>query len=194
MASGIHFSGRVLNFMLLLSWSSKRSGQTQIRDLLRNLRALGDLGLDLVYHSWLRECAKVAQLVTFARNNLAHDATHDLSRARLGKVGDNVDLLWRREWTNHFADLEHELFGQSSPIVRVVFEFTRGECVLNRKGRSVENDIRFEGGECVNCLTRQIIGTANNCGLGDTRMQDQRRLDFCSRQAMSRDIYDVCTT
>lgn len=159
----------------------------------RNLGALGNLGLDLVHNSRFRECAKVAELVTFARNNLAHNATHDLSRARLGKVGDDVDLLRRSEWTDHFADLERELFGQSCLIVRVVFEFTRGN-LSNRKVRSVGKDLRFEGGECVDCLTRQVISTANNCGLGDTRMQDERRLDFCSRQAMSRDVDDVCTT
>ena len=104
--------------------------------MLRNLRVLGDLGLDFVHNSRLRECAQVTQLVPFARNNLAHDATHNLSRARLGEVVDDVDPLWRRKWTNHLADLEDELFGESSLIVRVVFEFTKGEDVLNRKVRS----------------------------------------------------------
>ena len=64
----------------------------------------------------------------------------------------------------------------------------------NRKMRSIKNDRRFQGGECVDCLTRQFIGTANDCGLGDTRVQDECRLDLCGRQTMSRDIDNVCTT
>ena len=67
----------------------QRSGQTweDRRGLLRILRVLRDLGLNFVYvyNSRLHDCAEVTQVVTFVRNNFAHDATHDLSRACLGR-------------------------------------------------------------------------------------------------------------
>jgi len=44
----------------------------------RALRTLGDLGLDGLYNSGLRERAQVTELVTLARDDFAHDAAHDL--------------------------------------------------------------------------------------------------------------------
>lgn len=57
------------------------------------LSALGYCGLDLVHDGRLRQRAQIAQLITFACDNLAHDTAHNLARARLGKVVDDVDLL-----------------------------------------------------------------------------------------------------
>lgn len=41
----------------------------------------GNLGLDDFDDGRLRQCAQVAQLVTLARDDLAHDATHDLGHS-----------------------------------------------------------------------------------------------------------------
>jgi hypothetical protein len=90
------------------------------------LAALGNSSLDLVYNCGLGERAQITQLITLARNDLAHDTAHNLARARLGKVVHDVDLLGRREGANDFADLEHELLVQTGLVVRVVLEFAEG--------------------------------------------------------------------
>lgn len=87
---------------------------------------LGYPGLDLVHNRGLRKRAEIAQLVALARDDLAHDAAHNFARARLGKVVDDVDLPGRREGTDDFANLEHELLVQTRLVVWVVLELAEG--------------------------------------------------------------------
>ncbi len=97
------------------------------------LAALGNSSLDLVYDCGLGERAQITQLITLARNDLAHDTAHNLARARLRKVVHDVDLLGRREGANDFADLERELLVQTGLVVRVVLEFAEGSQSGNGK-------------------------------------------------------------
>jgi|SRR5712671_3024543 len=75
------------------------------------LPALGDLGLDLIHHSRLGEGAQIAELIALTRDDLAHNAAHDLARARLGQVIDDIYLLGRREGADDLANLECKLLG-----------------------------------------------------------------------------------
>jgi len=87
------------------------------------LPALGDLGLDLIHHSRLGEGAQIAELIALTRDDLAHNAAHDLARARLGQVIDDIYLLGRREGADDLANLECKLLGQALLVIRVIFEF-----------------------------------------------------------------------
>jgi hypothetical protein len=85
-------------------------------------RASSHLRLDDVDYTRLRQRRQVAELVALARDDLAHDAPHDLTRARLGQVRDDVDLLGRRERPDDLAHLEDELLDQAGLICGVVLE------------------------------------------------------------------------
>jgi hypothetical protein len=82
----------------------------------------GNSSLDLIHDGRLSECAEIPQVIAFPCDDLAHDTAHNLARPGLGKVGDDIDPLGRREGADHFADLECELLGQTRLIIRVVFE------------------------------------------------------------------------
>ena len=82
--------------------------------------ALGHCGLDLVHDGRFRKRAQISKLITFARDDLAHDTAHNLARARLGKIVDDVNLLRGREGADSFANLEHEFLVQTHLIV--IFE------------------------------------------------------------------------
>jgi hypothetical protein len=56
--------------------------------------------------------ADVAKLVLLAGQDLAQDATHDLTRARLGQVGDTEDRFGSSEGTDGFPDLADEFLAQ----------------------------------------------------------------------------------
>lgn len=58
--------------------------------------------------------------------------------------------------------------------------------------RTTKKNIRFEGDEGENCLTRQLISRTNDGSLGHARVQDERGFDLRSRQAMARDVDDIC--
>ena len=83
----------------------------------------------MIHDGRLSKCAEIPQRITFPCDDLAHDAAHNLARAGLGKVGDDVDPLGRRKGANHFADLEYELLGQTRLIIRVVFELAEKNTV-----------------------------------------------------------------
>ena len=94
------------------------------------LSALGYCGLDLVHDGRFRQRTQIAQLITFACNNLAHYTAHNLARARLGKVVDDVDLLRCREGADNFANLLHEFLVETRLIV--IFELP-----VRRNGKSL---------------------------------------------------------
>ena len=88
--------------------------------------ALRDLGLDDLDDGGLGERAEVAELVALAGDDLAHDAAHDLARARLGQVGHDEDLLRRREGPDDLAHLQHELLDEVGFVGGVVLELSGG--------------------------------------------------------------------
>ena len=89
--------------------------------------ALGYFGLDLIHTARLRYRAQIAKLITLACDDLAHNTAHNLARPRLGKVGDNVHLLGRRERADNFTNLEHEFLVKSLLVVPVIFKIaTKG--------------------------------------------------------------------
>ena len=53
-------------------------------------------------------------------------------------------------------------------------------------------DVRLERDEGVYGLACQVVGDADDGGLGDTRVEDERGLDLGGREAMARDVDDVC--
>jgi hypothetical protein len=81
-------------------------------------------------------------LIALASDDLAHNAAHNLARARLGEVVDDVDLPGCRKGTDDLANLEHELLIQTLDIVRVVLEFSDGkENDKNEKRQSSDTNI-----------------------------------------------------
>ncbi len=81
-----------------------------------------NLGLDDIDDSWLSERRQVTELVTLARDDLAHDTTHDLARASLGQIRDDVDLLGCGEGTDDLADLLNKRLDEAGFVGRVVLE------------------------------------------------------------------------
>jgi len=63
-------------------------------------------------------------LIALSGGDLAYDTAHDLSGSGLGEVWNNEDLLWSSEGPDDLPDLEDELLGKGSLIVRVIGKFT----------------------------------------------------------------------
>ena len=51
--------------------------------------------------------------------------------------------------------------------------------------------VRFEGHECVHSLTSELIVRTDDRSLGNTVEQDERRLDLCRRETMTRDVDNI---
>lgn len=85
---------------------------------------LRHLRLDRLDDTWLRKRTEVPELVSLSSDDLAHDTAHDLARASLGQVADDVHFLGGGEGADDFADLKGELFRQSGFVGGVVFEFS----------------------------------------------------------------------
>jgi hypothetical protein len=161
-------------------------------------RRAGYFGFDLVHAGRLRQRAQIAQLITLACDDLAHDTAHNLAGARLGKVRDDVHLLRRREGADNFANLEHEFLVKTLLVVPVIFKLARrdkkkkGSANLKISYHHTKSDTRFEGNESMNRLAGQVISCSDYGGLSNARVHDERRFDFRRRQAMSRYIDHIC--
>ena len=90
------------------------------------LLAAPDLGNQMIDDAWVCECAQVTELIRLAGDELPQDTAHDLARARLRQVPNEVDFLRCCEGTDDLADLEDELLHEHLWVRGVVFEFTGG--------------------------------------------------------------------
>ena len=97
-----------------------------------------------------------------------------LARASLGQIRDDVDLLGGRKGPDDLADLDDELLHQARLICGVVRE------------------LGLQGDEGVDSLASELVGRANDGGLCDALVQEQRGLDLRGRQTVARDVDHIC--
>jgi hypothetical protein len=117
-----------------------------------DLSTLGNFGLDLIHTARLRYRAQIAKLITLACDDLAHDTAHNLARARLGKVGDDVHLLGHREGADNFTNLKREFLVKSLLIVPVIFKFATKEGQKKKGSANICKTItssKWDGGRTV---------------------------------------------
>ena len=80
----------------------------------------------MIDNAWVCKRTQVAELILLAGDELPQDTAHDLARARLRQVPDEVDFLWCCEGTDDLADLEDELLLEDLWVRGVVLEFAGG--------------------------------------------------------------------
>jgi hypothetical protein len=124
---------------------------------------------NLLHHARVAQSANVAELVFLAREDLAQNSAHDLTRTRLGQIGDAEDRFRRGEGSDGFADLHDEGFAQLVILLVTV----------------------FDADESVDRLASELVVNAYHSSLADGVVLDQRGLDFGGRQAMAGDVDDV---
>ena len=90
------------------------------------LLAAPDLGNQMLHNARVCKRAQVTELIRLAGDELPQDTTHDLARARLRQVADEVDFLRCCEGADDLADLEDELFLEHLWVRGVVLEFAGG--------------------------------------------------------------------
>lgn len=95
------------------------------------LRRSGDLSLDGRNDTGIGQGAEVAQLIAFSTRDLAHDTAHDLTRPRLGEVGNDENFLRGSKRPNDLSNLKGELLGEGGLIVGIVREFATEEVSVN---------------------------------------------------------------
>lgn len=117
-----------------------------------------NLSLDDLDNRGFGERRQITELVTLASDDLAHDTTHDLARASLGQVGDDVDLLGRGKGTDDLANLADERLDETS--LAIVLE------------------LRLERDERVYGLASELVVGTDDGGLSDTVVEDEGRLDL----------------
>src|SRR4051812_22674354 len=115
------------------------------------------------------ESRSVAKARGLALGDSAQDAAHDLAGTGLRQRGGEVDLLGRGECADVMAHLLDQL---PAKLFAAVFA-------------GVECDIGVDGGAL------DLVWVADDCGLGDQGMADQRAFDLGRADAMSRDVDDV---
>ncbi len=131
-------------------------------------------------------------MIALACDDLTHDATHDLARAGLGQVGDNVDLLGRRKGTDDLADLEDELLDKGGFVARVILEFTAMESRSAQSGRMYDKrHVPLERDKGVDGLTGELVVSTDNGGLSNTVVEDESRLDLGGRETVTGDVDNI---
>ena len=100
-------------------------------------------------------------------------STTNLARPRLRQVRHNVDLLRRRERTDDLANLDDELLHQARLICGVVRE------------------LGLQRDEGVDGLASELVGRADDGGLRDALVQEQRGLDLRGGETVTRDVDDI---
>jgi hypothetical protein len=117
----------------------------------------------------ISKSGSVAELVVLTVDNLSENTSHDLARASLGVVTDEVDALGSSEGTDDLANLQSQLLLKT-------FSF------LN---------VRLESDESMDALTSQVIVTTNDGSFGNRVVENQGRLDFRGRKTMARNIDNI---
>lgn len=115
------------------------------------------------------KCRGIAQFMVLVVNDLSENASHDLARASLGVVANEVDTLGSSERTNDLANLQSQFLLQT-------FSFF---------------GIGLEGDKGMDTLTSQVIVTTNDSSFGDRVVKDQSRLDFRRGKSVTRDVDDI---
>ncbi|CRJ89941.1 hypothetical protein BN1708_009310, partial [Verticillium longisporum] len=106
-------------------------------------------------------CCDIAELVLLAGEDLPQNAAHDLAGARLGQVGDDEDGLGGGKGADALADLHDELLAQG----------------VAGAGGVLEGDKGVDG------LAGELVGDADDGGLGDGVVLEQGGLDFGGGEA-----------
>jgi hypothetical protein len=118
------------------------------------------------------ESASVVASPVAALGDVAQQAAHDLAGAGLGQLGHDHDRLGLGDRT--------DLLGH---VVAQVLDDAR--VVVGGVGVRAQDDEGHDG------LTGGLVVGADDRGLGDPRVADQRRLDLGRRQAVAGDVHDV---
>jgi hypothetical protein len=101
--------------------------------------------------------------------DVAQEAAHDLAGAGLGQRVGEADLLGSGQRPDLLGDVAAQLLGQG---------------VVGRDPGAR----RHEGDDG---LALELVGAADDRGLGDLGVRDQRALDLHGRQAVAGDVDDV---
>ena len=86
------------------------------------------------------------------RGQFAQQAAHDFAAARFGQCFSKADVVWPGEGADLFRD----------PLAQLVLQCFAGLVAA------------FKGYKSGDGLSFQFVGTANNGGLGNLGMRDQR--------------------
>ncbi len=126
-----------------------------------------------IYHSYNKDrgtySAGVAQLILLAGENLSQNTAHNLARARLGQVGNDKDGLGRGKGTDALADLHDKLLAQG--VVDLV--------------------ALLDGDKGVDGLAGELVGDADNGGLGDGVVLDEGGLNLGGGETVAGDVDNV---
>jgi len=126
--------------------------------------------MQLIYSPYgvtYRRC--VTKLVLLASEDLPQYAAHDLATARLGEVRYDVHGLRRRKRSDTLPYLKDELFAERIRCITAV---------LDRD-------------ECVDSLSRELIGHTHNSCLSNGSVLEESRFDLGCRQTMATNVYNI---
>src|SRR3954468_5982253 len=133
----------------------------------RSLLRLAAVLADRVDDRRVGERRHVAQLASL--RNVAEEPAHDLARPRLGQVGDEHQELGPRDGPDDVRDVLAQL--DAEMVVRLL--------------------ARLEDHEREDRLARDRVVLADDGGLGDGLVVDQRRLDLGGRDPMAGHVHHV---
>ena len=114
----------------------------------------------------------ITKLILLASNDLPQNAAHDLARASLGKITDDVDGLGGSEGTDAAADLEDELLAESV----------------------VDLGALLDGNEGVDGLAGELVGNTDDSSLGDRVVLNQSSLNLGSAETVATNVDNVVDT
>ncbi len=124
---------------------------------------------EVVDHGGVGEGRGVAEAAELVLGDLAQDAAHDLAGARLGQAGRELDEVGRGDRADLLAHPGDELLAQ----------------VLARLLAGHQRDVG------VDALALDVVRVADDRGLGDLRVGDERALDLGRAHAVAGDVDDV---
>src|SRR5215208_6200379 len=127
--------------------------------------------LEVVNDGRIGQRGGVAKVV-FALCYTAEDAAHDLAAPRLGQLGGEDDLLGPSVRADDLANLLVELLDELVRALRVALQDYVGDYGL----------------------ALVLVVAADNRGLGDGQVPDERALDLGGRDAVARDVHNVVHT
>ena len=111
----------------------------------------------------------VAEMLVLFGRDLAQDPAHDLAGARLRQPRRPLDEIRRRDRADFLAHPLREL----------------GAELLGRRLAALQRDVG------VDALALDLVREADDRGLGDFRVRDERALDFRRADAMAGDVHHV---